>query len=262
MRDTPLALPQEATNPFLAYSDAEGLGSTYVLWAGPSLLDGAPIVVLASRTSANRKTGNMIQTWILRSDMKPTQAYTTGHDISICGDCALRSRESDGNGGCYVVTYYVNSAWAAWFSGNAGPATPKLFRNRYLRIGSYGDPAAVPLWVWDTAVSWSKGHTGYTHQWRDPRVQPYKKYLMASADDPAQTAHAQWLGWRTFTFHPAGVTYKPKNAIICPAARTDNKVQCIQCRKCDGSGGDRTVNVVIQAHGNGAKAITWENFID
>jgi hypothetical protein len=40
-----------------------------VLYEGPSELDGKPIVVVATFNSVNDKTGNMVQTWIIRSDM-------------------------------------------------------------------------------------------------------------------------------------------------------------------------------------------------
>ena len=64
-----------------------------VLYEGPSLIDGAPIVVIATgfqRPSANAKTGDMLQTWILRADVNPLQAIHTGRDVSVCGDCPLR----------------------------------------------------------------------------------------------------------------------------------------------------------------------------
>jgi hypothetical protein len=35
------------------------------LWRGASVIDGSPIVYIATLSSSNRKTGNMIQTWIL-----------------------------------------------------------------------------------------------------------------------------------------------------------------------------------------------------
>ena len=45
-----------------------------VIYRGPSLLDGAPIVVIATVTDTNSKTGAMVQTYIIRSDMPPTDA--------------------------------------------------------------------------------------------------------------------------------------------------------------------------------------------
>ena len=37
----------------------------YVLHEGPSPFDGQPIVSIATLHSSNRKTGDMVQTWIL-----------------------------------------------------------------------------------------------------------------------------------------------------------------------------------------------------
>lgn len=62
----------------------------YVLFEGPSAIDGAPVVVIAIVKSTNVKTGNMIQTYILRADMSPLEAAGQGLDYSICGDCPHR----------------------------------------------------------------------------------------------------------------------------------------------------------------------------
>ena len=72
--------------------------TSLILYAGPSMLDGSPIVVIATgigNKSKNSKTGGMIQTHIIRSDMKPMDAIWSGADASICGDCPHRG---DGNG--------------------------------------------------------------------------------------------------------------------------------------------------------------------
>ena len=69
-----------------------------ILYRGPSLLDGADIVVIAIGTnsgSENRKTGRMLQTYILRADALPAAVVRTGNDSSICGDCTHRG---DGTG--------------------------------------------------------------------------------------------------------------------------------------------------------------------
>ena len=39
-----------------------------ILWEGKSELDGKPIVLIAIDHSSNSKTGDMVQTYILRSD--------------------------------------------------------------------------------------------------------------------------------------------------------------------------------------------------
>jgi hypothetical protein len=45
-----------------------------IIYQGPSLLDGAPIVVIANYSKSNRKTGGVVQTYILRADMNPLEA--------------------------------------------------------------------------------------------------------------------------------------------------------------------------------------------
>lgn len=59
----------------------------FVFYDGPSALDGAPIIGIAVLHSKNRKTGNMVQTFIIRADQSPLEAIATGDDASICGDC-------------------------------------------------------------------------------------------------------------------------------------------------------------------------------
>ena len=81
-----------------------------IIYRGPSLLDGAPIVVIAIDSARNTKTGRMVQTYILRADMDPREANKTGADFSICGTCPHRgtpttdaaraeARSSAGRGG-------------------------------------------------------------------------------------------------------------------------------------------------------------------
>ena len=43
----------------------------YVLYQGPSRLNGEPIVAIATMRTANVKTGNMVQTWILTAEVSP-----------------------------------------------------------------------------------------------------------------------------------------------------------------------------------------------
>ena len=48
-----------------------------VLYDGPSLIDGAPIVAIATGLiwpSLNRKTGDMVHVWIMRADLPPVEA--------------------------------------------------------------------------------------------------------------------------------------------------------------------------------------------
>ena len=84
----------------------------YILFEGNSKLNGEPIVVIGtgfSDSSANTKTGDMVQTWILLQNEEPHKAIKTGADSAICGNCVHRG-EWDGvrwvkSRTCYVKTF-------------------------------------------------------------------------------------------------------------------------------------------------------------
>lgn len=65
-----------------------------VFYEGPSRIDGAPIIGIATFGTSNEKTGNLVQTWILRSDVHPIDAINSGEDASICGSCPLLGLDS------------------------------------------------------------------------------------------------------------------------------------------------------------------------
>src|SRR5690606_5702489 len=124
----------------------------------------------------------------LRLDQHPTEALRTGADRAICGACPLRGVNGSARA-CYVSVAQAPSAvWRALQRGDY-PALPgvHVFRHQLVRYGAYGDPAAVPLRIWEAIAERAAGFTGYTHQWRtaDPR---YSRYLMASADSPEDRA--------------------------------------------------------------------------
>ena len=74
----------------------------FIAYRGPSLIDGSPIVVVVvTAKSSNRKTGSMVQTYILRADQNPVAAVKSGADVSICGDCKHRGDKGQGRS-CYV----------------------------------------------------------------------------------------------------------------------------------------------------------------
>ena len=60
-----------------------------IIYEGPSKLDGAPIVAIATGVdgaSDNGKTGDMVQITIIRADIAPHHATKTGDDTSVCGN--------------------------------------------------------------------------------------------------------------------------------------------------------------------------------
>src|SRR5690349_13631841 len=116
----------------------------------------------------------MVQTWILRADRDPLAASQAGLDGSVCGDCPHRWSL---DGGCYVnLGQAPVSVWRAWkrgaYSGDERTAlvNTALATGTPLRIGSYGDPMAVPASVWTDLLDIARASgratwTGYTHRW-------------------------------------------------------------------------------------------------
>ncbi len=174
-----------------------------ILWEGSSLLDGSPIVAIATSGSGNAKTGPMIQTWILRADVDPLRASQLGVDAAVCGDCP---HKRSAGGSCYVTLHQAPlSVWRAYKRGSyAGDSavrkvTRALADGASVRLGAYGDPAAVPADVWSALVAQSKtGHTGYTHQWRKAIAGPLRNLCMASCDTDTDVRDAVARGWRYF----------------------------------------------------------------
>lgn len=228
-----------------------------VIYQGPSMIDGSPIVVIVTgfRKSKNSKTGAMLQTWILRADQTPTEAVKSGADQSICGDC--RHRDSS----CYVVVAQAPLAvYKAWQAGRyqdwTGAFPDNRLQGRQIRLGAYGDPAAVPFRVWRRVFEQKlAGWTGYTHQWRNPDVQRLRNFVMASVDSPEEQAQASAAGWRTFRVRHAGETLGERE-VICPASdEAGNRTTCEACNLCQGQRSDAK-SIVITVHGTRAGNFT------
>jgi hypothetical protein len=228
-----------------------------VLWSGPSLLDGAPIVVIAiglAAGSSNRKTGDMLQTYILRADISPQAAINCNGDISICGDCPHRGNRSQGVGRtCYVnIGQGPTVVYKTYQRGGYSVATDVAAcgAGRIVRLGTYGDPAAVPVAVWDALVSNAIAHTGYTHQWKAGKA--LQHLCMASADSSKEASVAHVAGWRTFRVAMPGHIDRLPSEAICPASEeAGRKLTCDTCRACSGANGRRG-SIVIRAHGGTA----------
>lgn len=228
----------------------------WVFYHGPSLLTGQPIVGIVSgiRTpSENKGTGPMAQTHILYQDESPQIAIHTGNDESICGGCKLRGKE------CYVVVFQGPlMIWKEWQAGkykmNPDPHLLRLASRRPVRMGSYGDPAAIPVSVWEKLLGYFPRHTGYTHQWRNKVGEPFNGLCQASCDNPEEAAEAQALGWKTFTIVPQDVE-KPEGLGFHCTKQAIAWKRCIDCLVCDGV----TANAWIHVHGVKRKIreFTW-----
>ena len=229
-----------------------------ILYEGPSHIDGAPIVVIANRIvapSTNDKTGAMVQTFIIRSDVNPYRALKTGQDESVCGDCPQRPFKG---GKCYVdAAKSVASVYGAYERGRYArpgldydPAIlPGLFAGLAFRLGTYGDPAAAPFQIWRAATLKAAKITGYSHQWRDPRFQAFALLCMASCETESDQLLASACGWRTFRAKRAAET-KAATEIGCPAAKENGaRTSCDRCGLCAGNSSASAKDVVINLHG-------------
>lgn len=228
----------------------------FVFYDGPSLIDGAPIIGIAVLESSNVKTGNMVQTYILRADMAPLAAIASGDDASICGDCTHRGdKQTKRARTCYVdVAKSVQSVFAAWIRGAYPQVAPsdgaRIVAGRVVRIGSYGDPAAIPARHWRALIRRAAGHTGYTHQWRQWFARGLRAIVMASADSAQDRDMARAMGWRTFRVRTADEPLAARE-IVCPASpEGGDRRQCITCQACDGAPrGATQASVAIIVHG-------------
>jgi hypothetical protein len=225
-----------------------------VIWKGLSHIDGVtPIVVIITginKASANAKTGAMLQTYIMVADRHPQEALELGYDSAVCGGCIHRAGK-DGKRSCYVniVVGGPAPAYGCYKRGNYPLADWDQQRSilgmgRIIRVGTYGDPAAVPIEVWDSLLKLSVGHTGYTHQWRSPKFSALKDFCMASCETSDDVAKANANGWGTFRVIP--LDEDTTELWSCPASKEAGKqTTCEECLKCNGN----EVNVWIKAHG-------------
>ena len=232
----------------------------YIAYEGPSMIDGAPIVVIVNKIdgSENAKTGAIVQSFIIRSDVAPTDALKTGADASICGTCVHRPLLAKDNGAapCYVnVGRSVRSVYEAYRRGRytkADPATiARALAGKIVRLGTYGDPAAAPVRMWAQITRYAAGRRGYTHQWDRPGFDApaWAPLVMASADSIDEAAKANLLGMRVFRVS-IGVD-KQAGETICPAsAEGGRKATCAKCTLCAGTS-IQARDVVIADHATG-----------
>ena len=220
-----------------------------ILYEGPSVLDGKPIVVIAvgfTERSKNKKTGGMIQIYILRQDVHPVFAFRGDEQQSVCGLCPHYLNK----------TCYVNwgqgpaSVWKCYQRGGYAPIGNEwsLFNGAVVRFGSAGDPCAAPEHVWQPVLERSARRTGYTHQWRQPWAQGLKRYIQASCDSFQDYLDASAHGWKCFRVLRPDET-KQAGEVHCQASsEMGNKTDCATCHLCNGA----SANVAINVHGSRA----------
>jgi hypothetical protein len=224
---------------------------------GYLLHENAMYVVIATMETANPKTGNMVQLWILPRNTSPVDAVRTGEDDIVCFDCKHRGVGGK-NRTCYVKVFQAPTAvWKAYRRGSYPTLAIEdykyTFAGRKIRFGAYGEPVLIPLHIFRELAIYSDGWTGYTHQWANPEYLPYQAYVMASVDSPAEYEWAKSLGWRTFRVRTSEQPLAARE-IICPASdEANHKTTCEDCRLCSGSyASDPRKDIAIIVHGSAA----------
>ena len=237
----------------------------YILWQGDSLFDGNKIAVIATgflNKSENRKTGQIIQTYIIRRDIHPILARRLGEDRAICNSCKMRESNC-----CYTnLCHGPVAVFKALIEGNYKECEEedlKEFKGKFIRIGTYGDPAAVPYFVWEKICSYVKGWTGYTHSWKtcDQRL---KRFCMASVDSikgyMKEYEQARILGWRTFRIRENLDNELTEDEVMCPASEEAGKLTtCEKCLMCGGLSSKVKKDISIVLHGDNDKmGVRWK----
>lgn len=240
---------------------------SHIIYKGPSMLDGSPIVVIATgikRPSKNGKTGAVVQTWILADNgQNPMENSQSGADASVCGKCphsASMRKKAKAAGRkpaakCYVdlskAPRAIMRAYLAgkykYISGDAA-AISSLMAGKIVRAGAYGDPCAAPARLWRDVYKLASGRTGYSHQWHLHQARGLAQFAMASVDSPLEREQAKAKGWRTFRVKSTSEPVLP-GEIVCPASsEAGNKTTCMACQACSGVAGRGRSDIVINAH--------------
>jgi hypothetical protein len=234
-----------------------------IIYRGPSLLNGKPIVVVASYSERNRKTGGMVQTYILSDEVEPVTASRTGADASICGDCPLRGIANPAKDkgqadkrACYVTLIHGPATTYRAVQRGVYPlaldaeAQAAIGFGRSVRIGTYGDPAAVPLHVWEALTMRAKGWTAYTHQWLHHF--DALTYAMASVESLTAAKYVWARNGRTFRLVRSVAEVDLSREVLCPASAEGGKrTTCADCMLCSGLATKSPKSVAIVAHGMG-----------
>lgn len=244
--------------------------TAHIIYEGPSMLDGSPIVAICTTGSGNTKTGNMFQLYILAADKKrtPLDINRLGLDTGICGNCTLKGipapHKEKGTAEkrpCYVVLFQGPLiVWKGWKAGKYPAMLPadlaEFGAGETIRLGAYGDPAAIPPAIIQALISEAAGHTGYSHQWdiigSDNRP-ALASFSMISADNIAEARRHWKNGRRTFRVIKKLSDLDKTAEIICPAtSEGGRRTTCADCKLCSGSA-IKAKNIAAVVHGNGQK---------
>ena len=202
----------------------------------------ACIITGLVKKSRNRKTGPMLQVWIipLKSPM------LIQNQSLVCGDCKLMPKRCYVNKGHSVLA--VHEAFLRGLYPDASAQDWALLQGKAIRFGAWGDPSFVPVAIWNKLAELASLRSGYTHQWNKPWAQGLIDLVMASVDSAEEQFQAAKMGWRTFRIRPTSQGVLFPDEIVCPSESRGSK--CAECGLCNGAQ-SRAKSIVITAHGSG-----------
>ena len=224
----------------------------FIVWEGLSRIDGkTPIVAIITFDSRNDKTGPLAQLWILVRNQHPTAAAQSESDEGVCGSCDGRPSKS---GWCYLILPFgPGSIYKAYQNGSYVRLDLRKAEHRaklvdeFLRVGAYGDEAAVPPVHIARARNACRGSVSYSHQFEQfPEI---ADTAMISVDNKEQfdAVHADSdRPVRTYRMLREGEELA-ENEIAC--LYYTKGIQCIDCRLCDGGLRSHLPSIAVPVHG-------------
>lgn len=237
--------------------------TSFKLWEGSSAFNGEQISLIITGlngNSKNPKTGKMIQSWIVPTEINPRDTLRRP-DLSrcVCGDCNLKPntglpfKES-----CYVMRVAFNAPRSVWSSNisrpvELGQSLSAIEESKLpFRWGAVGDPAMLPQEIFKLVQNTvnkniaRKFYTAYTHQHMHGFAYWIRRYAMASVEN-------EWDGklFRAFGFRTFRITSGPQagpDELVCP--NYTHNIPCIKCGLCNGKvdENDNRKSITIPRH--------------
>lgn len=185
-------------------------------------------------TSSNRKTGNIPHQFI---------GQTRQESKGTCQGCALLETICYAHKGTDAMAHasIIRAAQKGKDYSLARALAKRDAQARFVRFGTIGDPSGIDPEAYQTAEQACRdeglGVLSYTHFWGS-RGAHLKGHAMASCDSWDQAEQATSQGWRAAVHvptlaQPQGQTASGTRYTLCPAQRTENRVQCNDCGLCD-----------------------------
>jgi hypothetical protein len=200
--------------------------------------------------------------WVSCSkDVKTGEVVASYSPKETCPDsCTLKA------GGCYAWgLFYINILGKKIADNkitlkslkdalNERKPTCRIVRHRI--AGDIVDDVKETLKECKTIEKLNLINIGYTHDWRNKKAQPMKKYFRASCQSEEEVIEARNMGWAATLIisdnSKKKILSNGETAVICPARHGvvgKKDITCNQCTLCKVN--DKTVNktVMFQVHG-------------